>query len=885
MRRRSWGKAAAIIGAGLIGVPGVAVPAGASGPSKSTLTVSPSTLGSLGGSVTLTPPTTVGLSCTSVASTPELSDLPTCSTPLPWPAFVIPENGGRKTIKYTFTYAGTRLIGSGTVKATASITVSPATGSTYVALGDSFSAGDGNEAKGWVNQVGVADGSSQANDGCNRSSEGYPELVNEWLGKQKTLPTMSFSFLACSGATTTDVYSGSPSAENGLVGNTGDNGEGEQLSYPSLASARIVTLTAGGNDLDFSDILNNCQTEFPDHQPHSCDANSDDGWIADLGENIVTLEASLLSTYDQVKADAPTNAQIYVLGYPDVFTSAPTTGCQGLSGAAISYLASMQAPLDSEIQEAAEQAGVNYVDPNTGPDSFVGHDMCESRGKRWFNSLNVTGGGTGASFHPNKQGQAALAADVEAAIRSTPTSSARLGGVKSITGDGASNCAVLISGGVDCWGENTYGQIGNGTVGGPDACQSTTCYDIPQPVTGISSATEVSTDGRGDYCALLAIGGIDCWGYNPEGELGNGTFGGPDGQGGYDTPQVVAGIPDATELVSGYFGYCAVLANGGVDCWGDDRDGELGNGTTFGQNDGPAYDTPQVVIGVTNATTLSTDDGGGTYCAVLATGDIDCWGSGTEGELGDESVTSSDTAESVVGISSAASVTGGYYGFCATLATGGVDCWGDNSYGEIGDGTIDSPETCDVYAYCSDAPQAVTGIANAVSVTSVSYAYCVLLTSGGVECWGQNADGDFGNGTSTGPLACFTTYSCYDTPQPVSGIADATQLTSGYYGFCVVLASGDIDCWGDNERGQLGNGTIGGPVNDGYGYDTPQTVIGISDAKVLSTENGNGFCAILSTGSADCWGDNTDGELGNGTVGGSDNIGGFDTPQAVLAAS
>jgi hypothetical protein len=89
---------------------------------------------------------------------------------------------------------------------------------TYVALGDSFASGDGIKAQGWVNHSGVADRSSVANDGCDRSSEGYPELVGKWLQGQSLLGPMTFSFLACSGATTTDVWSGSPSRHDGLIG-------------------------------------------------------------------------------------------------------------------------------------------------------------------------------------------------------------------------------------------------------------------------------------------------------------------------------------------------------------------------------------------------------------------------------------------------------------------------------------------------------------------------------------------------------------------------------------------------------------------------------------------------------------------------------------------
>lgn len=293
----------------------------------------------------------------------------------------------------------------------------------YVALGDSFTAGDGIKAQGWVNQSGAADGSPIANDGCDRSSEGYPELVDKWLGQQTTtLPPMSFAFLACSGATTTDVWSGSPSRQDGLLGATGDNGEGEQLSYSQLKNARIVTLTIGGNDFNFSDIIANCL----DPLLHSCNAQSNDGWIADLARNIQTLKASLASTYQAIRNAAP-GAAIYVLGYPAIFPAQPTGACQGLTKSAVTYLASMQAPLNQVIQAAANESGVHYVDPNAGPFSFVGHDVCQTSGS-WIQGLSPFG--SAASFHPNQQGQAAMAASLEAAMNSTLTAQPGMNGMK-----------------------------------------------------------------------------------------------------------------------------------------------------------------------------------------------------------------------------------------------------------------------------------------------------------------------------------------------------------------------------------------------------------------------------------------------------------------------
>ena len=171
-------------------------------------------------------------------------------------------------------------------------------------------------------------------------------------------------------------------------------------------------------------------------------------------------------------------------------------------------------------------------------------------------------------------------------------------------------CALLSTGGVDCWGNDTLGQLGNGTTGGP--------YDTPQAVTGITDAISVTTDTNGDldYCALLSSGAVDCWGANPYGEVGNGTVGGPDYDSSYDTPQTVTGITDAASFVTAgnYDGYCVVLLTGSVDCWGRNLYGGIGDGTA-GRTDGASgYDTPQAVTGLTEAVSLTGSVALG-YCA------------------------------------------------------------------------------------------------------------------------------------------------------------------------------------------------------------------------------------------------------------------------------
>ena len=459
-----------------------------------------------------------------------------------------------------------------------------------------------------------------------------------------------------------------------------------------------------------------------------------------------------------------------------------------------------------------------------------------------------------------------------------------LTGVRSVSSGGFGACALVSMGGVDCWGWNQDGELGNGGTGGSDGQSGD---DTPQEAVvintegrpeALTNAVSIIPEGL-DACAVLSTGGADCWGYNYYGSLGNGTTGGPDGEDGWDTPQVVTGITNAISLA----GDCAVLSTGGVDCWGVNFFGQVGNGTTSGPDGAYGYDAPQAVVGITDAVSITLD--GNTYCAVLSTGGVECWGYNGDGELGNGTTVDSDVPVAVTGITNATSVISddSGNGVCALLSTGGVDCWGDNTNGELGNGMTGGPDGDSGY----DTPQVVTGLTNAVSLvgnsndTGGDESYCAVLSTGGVECWGYNGDGELGNGTTSGSDG----ESGYDTPEAATGITDAISVTSDVAeSYCAVLLTGGTDCWGDNELGELGNGTTSGPDGEG-GYDTPQEVAGLADAISVTGETGwEAYCAVLSTGGADCWGNTSYGALGNGTINGPDGSagqGGYDTPQPV----
>ncbi len=395
-----------------------------------------------------------------------------------------------------------------------------------------------------------------------------------------------------------------------------------------------------------------------------------------------------------------------------------------------------------------------------------------------------------------------------------------LAGVTNLVGHDGSYCALMNGSGVDCWGLGGDGQLGNGTFYTGSLRGSLT----PVVVSGVggtgtlTGVTSLIADGP-SYCALVTSGGVVCWGWNYFGELGNGTFNDSatpvsvEGVGGFGTLTGVAA------LTGGGFDNCALLSSGGVDCWGWNAVGELGN-ASYGDSASPV-----AVVGVggigelTGATNLIGDGDGSGYCALVTSGGVDCWGDDSAGELGDgtyltTSPQGSATPVAVEGVNGAGTLTsvtdlfGGGLSYCAVSNPAGMVCWGYGGNGELGNGTFDDSAVPTVV-------EGIGGIGVLTGVTDVTSdmgdSYCALMNSGGADCWGYGNKGQLGDG------AFYTTGNEGSaTPVAVQGVGGTGTITAvknlvgdaEKSGYCAVLTSSAIDCWGYGAQGELGNGSF-----------------------------------------------------------------------------
>lgn len=349
-----------------------------------------------------------------------------------------------------------------------------------------------------------------------------------------------------------------------------------------------------------------------------------------------------------------------------------------------------------------------------------------------------------------------------------------------------------------CWGSNSSQQGGFG--GGNRVSYATK----PYPVKGVSAPPVGVSVASSSACAVVVSGRIGCWGKNKTGALGAGNLGGYSRS--FQNTAALTGPWAAPSGISAGTRHLCFRDNDAiVKCLGNNSYGQLGNGGKLdstapvavsmtateptGPTGGATGPTPKV--GARTATQVVS--GSRHSCMLMVDGDVRCWGVNTRRQLGDAGDPTPIVATPTTVPKLAANVkqlaTQGDH-TCALHAGGKLSCWGANSYGQLGDGTIAPYKgVVGVDGLGADALQVTTGFSHS----------CALLKGGLVKCWGSNEFGQLGDGSTK------------TTSKPVSVIglpSPAIEVTAGGYHSCARLQSGSVFCWGRDNKGQLGDGSL-----------------------------------------------------------------------------
>ncbi len=327
-------------------------------------------------------------------------------------------------------------------------------------------------------------------------------------------------------------------------------------------------------------------------------------------------------------------------------------------------------------------------------------------------------------------------------VRHLPVQVKDLKDATNVSAGGKHTCAIRKAGDIVCWGEREIEK--SSTISLHNAL-------VPTPI-GISGATQVVTGKEPsrlhDGCAIVQGGAVKCW--NPKG-------------------QTTPGINDATSIALGQYHGCVLRRGGKVACWGNNNNGQLGT-----SGEGPERSAKEVP-GVSSAIALSA--GGDSTCVINKGGSVVCWGN----KYGSR-------PREVSGISDAVQIALGYTHACARRKSGRVACWGSNSAGVVS-GTTNDLET----------PSPIDStFTDVVDVSASMLMTCVVRASGHVSCWGNVGKSE----TRGGSVAVKDQY-IYE----VVGVTDAAFVSVGADHACVTTKQGTVLCWGNNENGQIGDGS------------------------------------------------------------------------------
>ena len=378
--------------------------------------------------------------------------------------------------------------------------------------------------------------------------------------------------------------------------------------------------------------------------------------------------------------------------------------------------------------------------------------------------------------------------------------------LKNAAGSATSEAALLTVSATDYrgygWGLNSHGQTGVGS--------SEPFILSPTPISSLRYVTAVAA-GRNHSLALLAGGTVDSWGSNASGQLGD------EGATQTTSPIPVAHLSGVTSIAAGNSHSVALLRNGTVETWGNNESGQLGD------NSKAESEVPVTVPGLSGVTAIAAS--GEQTLALLSNGTVEAWGNNERGQLGTGNTKNADTPTLVKSLSGVVAIAAGRTFGMALLSNGTVETWGDDERGQLGNlatweaGETEKGEVLENEGRYSDTPVLVDGLSGVTAIAAGSTHALALLSGGTVVAWGDDREGQLGNGVQENAVLA---------PVPVNGLTGVAQIAAGEQDSAAILQTGELLTWGMNNAASLGLGARTEAVDMPTHVTTLGMVAGIS---------------------------------------------------------